>query len=108
SYSQRPGTKAASLSNQVPRDIIKRRARELRALSERKATAFRQSQVGRSLRVLTLRPNENTSPNSTPALSSNYLRLRIREVLPPNVWRHLTVGDEGSDYSVFDAKAAHV
>ena len=30
SYSQRPGTKAAALPNQVPGGVIKRRARELR------------------------------------------------------------------------------
>src|SRR5256885_5478341 len=47
-FSKRPGTKAASLSNEVPGAIIKRRARELRALSEAKSAAFRQSQFGRT------------------------------------------------------------
>src|SRR5262249_45316572 len=55
SYSVRPGTKAAAMPNQVLGHVIKRRARELRALGESKAAAFRQSQVGRTLRVLTLR-----------------------------------------------------
>src|SRR4029077_6339228 len=48
SFSKRPGTKAAALSNEVPPAIIKRRARELRALSEAKASTFRQSQIGRT------------------------------------------------------------
>src|SRR6266403_249440 len=39
SFSQRPDTKAATLSNEVPPAVIKRRARELRALSEAKASA---------------------------------------------------------------------
>src|SRR2546430_1502759 len=49
SFSKRPGTKAASLSNQVPGTVIKRRARELRALGESKSAAFRQSQFVRPL-----------------------------------------------------------
>src|SRR5216684_2568358 len=58
SFSKRPGTKAAALSDEVPGAIIKTRARELRALGEAKAAAFRQSQFGRTLRVLTLRAGE--------------------------------------------------
>src|SRR6266849_3085008 len=69
SYSKRPGTKAASVSNHVPGAIIKRRARELRALGERKAATFRQSQIGRELRVLTLHPSGDDSRTQTPALS---------------------------------------
>lgn len=97
SYSKRPGTKAASLSNQVPGAIIKRRARELRALSQQKATAFRLSQIGRELRVLTLHASENGESNKTPALSTNYLRVSIDESLPANQWLQInvtgTVGD---------------
>ena len=85
SYSERPGTKAASLPNQVPGAIIKRRARELRSLGERKAAAFRQSQVGRELRVLTLRQDENERA-TTPALSSHYLKLQVDGAWPANQW----------------------
>jgi threonylcarbamoyladenosine tRNA methylthiotransferase MtaB len=96
SYSKRPGTKAASLSNQVPGAVIKRRARELRALAERKAAAFRQSQMGRELRVLTLRPSDDASSNRTPALSSNYLRLFVNGVFPANGWLDVKLtGGEG-------------
>src|SRR5216684_1730330 len=84
SFSKRPGTKAATLASEVPGATIKRRARELRALSEAKASAFRQSQLGRTLRVLTLRPGEDPDPHSTPALSSNYLRVRVRGIHPAN------------------------
>jgi threonylcarbamoyladenosine tRNA methylthiotransferase MtaB len=86
SYSTRPGTKAASLPNHVPGAVIKRRARELRALGERKAAAFRQSQMGRELRVLTLHAAEEGSSGHTPALSSNYLRLLVDGVFPANQW----------------------
>jgi threonylcarbamoyladenosine tRNA methylthiotransferase MtaB len=86
SYSKRPGTKAASLPNHVPGAIIKRRARELRALGERKAAAFRQSQIGRNLRVLTLHPSEDRASAQTPALSTNYLHLLVDGVFPANQW----------------------
>src|SRR2546426_3877742 len=83
-FSKRPGTKAASLSNEVPPTIIKRRARELRALSEAKSAAFRQSQIGRTLRVLTLRRDANA--DKTPALSSNYLKLSVPGIHRSNLW----------------------
>ena len=87
SYSMRPGTKAAAaLSNHLPAAIIKRRARELRALGERKAAAFRQSQAGRELRVLTLHCSGDGPNKRTPALSSNYLRLFVDGIFPANEW----------------------
>ena len=86
SYSKRPGTKAASISNHVAGAVIKRRARELRALGERKAVAFRLSQIGRSLRVLTLHPSEGRAGSRTPALSSNYLPIMVDGVFPANQW----------------------
>jgi threonylcarbamoyladenosine tRNA methylthiotransferase MtaB len=86
SFSKRPGTKAAALSNDVPGATIKRRARELRTLGESKSAAFRQSQIGRTLRVLTLRDSENSDSGSTPALSSNYLKVRVPGDWPANQW----------------------
>jgi len=84
SYSARPGTKAASLPGHLPGHIIKRRARELRALGEAKLAGFRRSQIGRTLRVLTLRRGPNDNPSWTPALSGNYLSVLVPEMLPPN------------------------
>jgi threonylcarbamoyladenosine tRNA methylthiotransferase MtaB len=84
SYSMRPGTKAATLANPVPGNVIKRRAREVRALAEQKSAAFRRSQLGRTLRVLTLRRDTDGDPQSTPALSENYLTVRLPLALPPN------------------------
>jgi threonylcarbamoyladenosine tRNA methylthiotransferase MtaB len=91
SFSKRPGTKAASLSNEVPGATIKRRARELRALAESKAAAFRQSQLGRTLRVLTLRPDEDSASSTTPALSSNYLKVRVDGSHPANEWFNVQI-----------------
>jgi len=87
SFSKRPGTKAASLANEVPGATIKRRARELRALGESKSASFRQSQIGRTLRVLTLRrenPGEGLQTGTTSALSSNYLKVLVNGNHPAN------------------------
>jgi threonylcarbamoyladenosine tRNA methylthiotransferase MtaB len=98
SFSKRPGTKAAALSDEVPRATIKRRARELRALGEAKAANFRQSQLGRTLRVLTLRPGDSgdgSQRDATPALSSNYLKLSVPGIHLSNLWLDLEVTFEG-------------
>ena len=85
SYSVRPGTRAASLPDQVAPATIKRRARELRALSEEKSAAFHRSQSGRTLSLLTLRHTDSTpSSEWTPALSSNFLKLRLAGRWSPN------------------------
>lgn len=97
SYSKRPGTKAALLPNHVPGSIIRRRARELRALGERKAEEFRQSQIGRTLRVLTLHRSNDAVRNRTPALSTNYIRLLLDGIFPANQWLNVKpTGFEGS------------
>lgn len=97
SYSKRPGTKAVSLSNHLPGAVIKRRARELRALAERKAAAFRQSQIGRNLRVLTLHPSEDKTGARTPTVSSNYLRILVDGGFQANQWLDVKLsGIEGT------------
>src|SRR6266849_1194465 len=84
SYSSRPGTKAAVLPGHLSGRVVKQRARELRALGEQKAEAFRASQLGRTLRVPTLRRDANSLLDETPALSANYLSVRLPGALPPN------------------------
>jgi threonylcarbamoyladenosine tRNA methylthiotransferase MtaB len=91
SYSRRPGTKGALLSGQLPRHVIKKRARELRSLADSKSAAFRCAQIGRTLRLLTLRSDPADAPGSTPALSENYLRVRLPVTLPPNQFVEATV-----------------
>jgi threonylcarbamoyladenosine tRNA methylthiotransferase MtaB len=96
SYSQRPGTKAAALPNQLSGTIIKRRARDLRALADHKSAEFRASQIGRELRVITLRRSaDSPHPETTPAISENYLTVHIPAPLPPN--QFLSVSITGFD-----------
>jgi threonylcarbamoyladenosine tRNA methylthiotransferase MtaB len=92
SFSQRPGTRAAELADQVPAAVVKSRARELRILGEEKMTIFRRSQIGHVLRVLTLRPNEDSS-ETTPAISSNYLQLQVQQKLAANEWVEVLISE---------------
>jgi threonylcarbamoyladenosine tRNA methylthiotransferase MtaB len=99
SYSSRPATKAAALDSQIPGEIIHRRASELRALGQSKSASFRQSQLGRALRVLTLnRPEKFSSASWTPALSSNYLQLHISGIYPPNQFLEVRLASVGGSY----------
>jgi len=103
SYSPRPGTKAATSPGQVPSHIIKRRARELRALAEAKSAAFRCAQLNRTLRVLTLHRDkhsvsEHTAVEYTPALSSNYLRVQVPGIHASNQWEDVVIKSEERNY----------
>jgi threonylcarbamoyladenosine tRNA methylthiotransferase MtaB len=88
SFSARPGTKAAGLGESVPAHVIRDRARELRALGEKKSAAFRASHAGRTLRALTLARNGD---NWTEALTGNYLKVRIEGRHPANEWHEAYV-----------------
>jgi threonylcarbamoyladenosine tRNA methylthiotransferase MtaB len=100
SYSSRPGTKAATLSNHTPGQVIKRRARELRSLAEQKSAEFRQSQIDKTLRVLTLRRDPQDDPSRTPALSENYVSVIIPQVLPHNQWLTVRAVDSGGKHLI--------
>jgi threonylcarbamoyladenosine tRNA methylthiotransferase MtaB len=77
-FSERPGTAAARLKGKVEPAIIKRRSQELRALAAEKTTRFRTTQMGRILRVLTLRRTSDENGHAwTEALSDNYLKVRL-------------------------------
>src|SRR4029077_2869927 len=53
-YSERPGTPAATLPDQVPMPVRKERNRILRELAARKNLDFRRGMLGRTLSVVTL------------------------------------------------------
>jgi threonylcarbamoyladenosine tRNA methylthiotransferase MtaB len=67
-YSERPGTRAAEHSDQVPMPVRKERNRVLRELAAEKNLAFRRSMVGRTLSVVTLDEG---------ALSGNFLKVEL-------------------------------
>ncbi len=121
SYSVRPDTAAERMPNHVPATTIKERARELRALSEKKSAAFRERQIGGKLEILTLRhTNESNAAQSgttesaadnaaaqrwTPAISTNYLQLRLTGVFEPNqlLRARITSHENGMLHATFEA-----
>jgi threonylcarbamoyladenosine tRNA methylthiotransferase MtaB len=71
-YSQRPGTPAATMKDQVHSRIIKERAEALRKLSERKMAAYAARFVGRELQVLVQKDADGRK-----GLSRNYLPVLV-------------------------------
>jgi tRNA A37 methylthiotransferase MiaB len=108
------------MPNHVPATTIKERARELRALSEKKSAAFRERQIGATLEILTLRhTNESNAAQSgttesaadnaaaqrwTPAISTNYLQLRLTGVFEPNqlLRARITSHENGMLHATFE------
>ena len=88
SYSPRPGTAAAHLAAQVPPTEIRARARELRALSAKKAAEFRASQSVSRHRALTL---NRSGEDWTESLTGNYLKVRIPGRHPANEWHEVVL-----------------
>jgi threonylcarbamoyladenosine tRNA methylthiotransferase MtaB len=88
SFSARPGTAAENLGAQVDARVIHERARELRALGEKKKAAFYRAQVGSRMRVLTLetRKKKLGVDVRTRAISGNYLDLRVDGEWAANQW----------------------
>jgi threonylcarbamoyladenosine tRNA methylthiotransferase MtaB len=112
SFSKRPGTSADQLTEDVPNSVIKNRSRELRALGEAKSASFRASQAGRTLRVLTIHHAANRSNRTerrdttgwTPAISSNYLRVRLPGAWPANQMMNVLAGAPAGPSSFLTAQ----
>ena len=76
-YSERPGTPAASMPGVVPVPVRKDRNRVLRELAAAKNEAFRQSLIGREFTAVTLDP-----PGL--ALTDNYIKAKLDMPYAPN------------------------
>jgi threonylcarbamoyladenosine tRNA methylthiotransferase MtaB len=76
SYSQRKGTVAASMPDQVPKDVRAARSAALRTLSDAKWLKFRQAQVGQSLQAVVL-DGRDAWAGRLEALTDNYITVRL-------------------------------
>jgi len=83
SFSPRPGTEAINSESFVPLQVIRERARILRALGQEKAAAFRASQAQQTFRALTLCRG---GADWTECLTGNYLKVRLPGRHPANEW----------------------
>jgi threonylcarbamoyladenosine tRNA methylthiotransferase MtaB len=93
-YSLRPGTPAASMSNQVPTHRARERNRILRELAAEKKLAFMRGFVGNEIEVITLNAvGYDAAGEFTEALTDNYLKLRLRGRHEANRWLRARVED---------------
>jgi threonylcarbamoyladenosine tRNA methylthiotransferase MtaB len=82
-YSSRPGTVAANLAGHIPEHVSRFRAKALRNLIAEKNETFRKGMIGREIDVLTLEDGS--------AISSNFVRVRLRAGAPVNCWMKVVV-----------------
>ena len=76
SYSQRPGTPAAEMPDQVAPELKKERSRALMGLSAEKRRTFAEQNVGQELSVVVEKPLEGDEGHVI-GVSDNYLRVRF-------------------------------
>lgn len=93
-YSSRPGTRSATMRNQVPGPIMKERNRVLRELASQKKAEFMRTFVGRQIEAITLRSGDE---KGTDALTDNYLKLRIPAAVESNRWVRVDVSNFAED-----------
>lgn len=83
-YSDRPGTAAARLHPKVDGRAIRERGQEVRSVGARMARRFAQSQIGRTVRGLTVDDGRSV-------VTANYLKLRLEQARSRNEWVDVTV-----------------
>ncbi len=76
SYSQRPGTAAASMKDQVPEATKKKRSEELRRLGLQKNIAFSRENIGTDLKVI-VESSADPKTGLFSGLTDNYIRVKI-------------------------------
>ena len=78
-YSDRPGTDASAMSDKIDGATIRDRGQRLRAIGHQMSTRFRQSQIGKVRRALTV-------DDGLSAVTDNFLKIRLAEIVPRNQW----------------------
>jgi len=86
-YSDRPGTEASKMFPKVDGREVRARGLEIRAIGARMAMQFRASQVGRTIRALTVDDGQSV-------VTENYLKLRLVTPKARNEWVRVRVEDE--------------
>jgi threonylcarbamoyladenosine tRNA methylthiotransferase MtaB len=93
-YSARPGTPAATMTNQVPVHEARERNRILRELAAEKKVAFMRGFVGKELDAITLNVvGSDAAGEFAEALTDNYLKLRLRGRHGANQWMRARIED---------------
>jgi len=87
-YSDRPGTEASTMSGKVAGPVVRERGRRVREIGQRLTSRFRDSQIGRIHRALTLE-------DGSLVVTENYLKLRIPLGRARNEWVRVKVTRSG-------------
>ncbi|MGB7602381.1 MAG: tRNA (N(6)-L-threonylcarbamoyladenosine(37)-C(2))-methylthiotransferase MtaB [Candidatus Sulfotelmatobacter sp.] len=91
-YSARPGTPAAAMTNQVPVHVARERNQILRDLATSKKQTFMQSFIGKRLESITLSAMKKGSDEDfTEALTDNYQKLFLKGRHEANRWIHADI-----------------
>ncbi len=88
-YSERPGTKAATMAAPVPMELRRERNRILQELSLAKTRQFHLSLLGQRFSAVTL--NDQGT-----ALTTNNVRVQLNEAKPASQWIEVELGAIGS------------
>jgi threonylcarbamoyladenosine tRNA methylthiotransferase MtaB len=91
-YSPRPGTPAAEMTNQVPMHVARERNRTLRELAAQKKLDFMRGFIGKIIEAITLNIAGDDG-EFTEALTDNYLKLRLNGPHEANRWVRAHVED---------------
>jgi threonylcarbamoyladenosine tRNA methylthiotransferase MtaB len=86
-YSDRPGTAAAALHPKVDGRVVRARAAAIRDRATVLSRRFRESQIGRTLRALTVDDGQSV-------VTGNYLKLRLDAPRSRNEWIDVRVTSE--------------
>ncbi len=86
-YSDRPGTVAAALHPKVDGRVVRARAATIREKATALSRQFRESQIGSTLRALTVDDGQSV-------VTGNYLKLRLDARRPRNEWVDVRVTSE--------------
>jgi len=97
-YSPRPGTPALKLGSAVPGGVARRRARELRALADQKAAAYRKGRVGGTCDVVVIERGKG--------LTEDYLSVDVPESVPRRGRFHATLREAERGLTAFPHAAA--
>ena len=95
-YSPRPGTRAATMDEQVPREVVQERFDRLVALQTGITAAKNRAQVGTTIEVLV--EGDGKKDGSTQARTRTNRIVHLREQLPPGTFAHAEITEAGAHH----------
>lgn len=98
SFSPRPGTSAASMKNQVPEPIKKKRSRILRELGAEKNLSFRRGLIGSVLEAV-VEDKKDASTDWYVGLTDNYVRVIIEGSKEADIGEKIEISIKEADKS---------